>query len=99
MNEQGSPRADAADGPGRNSSEVHRLRYRRFRNHLIPRTGLGRRLASLFLGLFLLTQWPALPLVNRIEPTVLGFPFLFVYLLVVYVALIVTLVTAAYFEF
>jgi hypothetical protein len=43
----------------------------------------------LFLGLLALAQPPVVHTwANRIEPWVLGFPFLYGYLLVVYVALI-----------
>ena len=52
---------------------------------------------ALFVGLMALAQPPVVtsPLVNRIEPTVLGLPFLYVYLLAVYSALIAVLVWAA----
>ncbi len=48
-----------------------------------------------FVALFALTQPPIVYWVaNRIEPLVLGLPFLYAYLLVVYVLLIAVLVWA-----
>ena len=49
-------------------------------------------------GLLLLlafAEWPLLPWANRIEPTFLGFPFIFAYLGVIYVAKIAVLIYAA----
>lgn len=66
--------------------------------HGWPRSRAGRILLYLFVGLMALTQWPALTMANRIEPTIGGMPFLFVYLLVLYAALIGVLVTAAWWE-
>jgi hypothetical protein len=49
----------------------------------------------LFLGLFALVEPPFVDgMANRIEPWLLGFPFLYTYLLVVYSALICVLVWA-----
>ena len=48
-----------------------------------------------YLLLLAFAEWPFMPLANRIEPTFLGFPFLFSYLAVIYVAKIVLLVYAA----
>jgi hypothetical protein len=49
----------------------------------------------LFLGLFALAEPPFVhSLANRTEPWLLGFPFLYTYLLVVYVALIGVLLWA-----
>lgn len=73
-------------------------RYRDFPSHLWPRTTRGRVIAVLFLGLLALAEWPLLPLANRIDPPLLGMPFLFGYLLLVYVAIIVVLVAAAWLE-
>ena len=65
-----------------------RSRYR-------PRTGRGWRAVLSFLGLFALTQPPLVfVLGNRIKPWVLGLSFLYVYLLVLYVAMIGVLVWA-----
>ena len=61
----------------------------RFRSHYLPRTRAGRLLAALFLGLFAFTQPPLVYWIgNRVEPWIGGLPFLYVYLLVVYVLLI-----------
>ncbi len=68
---------------------------RRARSHYIPRTRDGRIAVSAFLVLFAFTQPPLVYLLaNRIEPRVAGLPFLYVYLLVLYVALIGVLVWA-----
>lgn len=49
----------------------------------------------LFLSLFALTQPPFVyTLANRVEPWVLGLPFLYAYLLVIYFALIGVLIWA-----
>lgn len=65
------------------------------RSHWWPRTRDGRRATIAFLLLFLLAQPPAVYLLaNRIEPRILGMPFLYVYLLVLYCALIGTLLWA-----
>jgi len=49
----------------------------------------------LFLGLFALVEPPFVhSLANRVEPWVLGFPFLYTYLLVLYSALICVLIWA-----
>jgi hypothetical protein len=69
--------------------------YPRFRNHFVPRTRAGRRVVGLFVSLFLLAEPPIVFLLkNRIEPFVLGLPFLYFYLLVVYFLLIGTLLLA-----
>lgn len=60
----------------------------RRRSHLFPRTRKGRRAVGAFLAVFLLAQPPVLWLLaNRIEPWVLGLPFLYAWLLGVYVIL------------
>jgi hypothetical protein len=65
------------------------------RSHYLPRTRAGWTAVGLFLLLFALTQPPLVFLIaNRIEPRVGGLPFLYVYLLVVYVALIGVLIAA-----
>jgi hypothetical protein len=49
----------------------------------------------LFLGLFALVEPPFVhSFANRVEPWVLGFPFLYTYLLVLYGALIAVLIWA-----
>jgi hypothetical protein len=66
-----------------------------YRSHYLPRTHAGRMATIAF---FLLLAFAEPPLVfilaNRIEPRLLGMPFLYVYLLAVYTALIVVLVWA-----
>jgi hypothetical protein len=66
-----------------------------FRSHLLPRTRDGWVAVLLFLGLFALVEPPFVHgVANRIDPWLLGFPFLYTYLLVIYVALIGVLVWA-----
>ncbi|WP_419162523.1 hypothetical protein [Candidatus Palauibacter sp.] len=61
----------------------------RFRSHYLPRTPAGRLILALFLGLFAFTQPPLVFWIgNRIEPWLGGLPFLYVYLLVLYILLI-----------
>lgn len=65
------------------------------RSHFIPRTRDGRIAVIAFLGLFAFTQPPLVYWIgNRIEPRLAGLPFLYVYLLVLYVALIGVLLWA-----
>jgi len=67
------------------------------RSHLVPRTTSGRVALLAFLALFALAQPPVVHgVVNRTEPWILGLPFLFVYLLVVYTALIGVLTWTAW---
>ncbi len=62
------------------------------RSHFLPRTRDGWVAVILFLALFALAEPPVVhSLVNRVEPWVLGVPFLYAYLFVVYSALIVVL--------
>jgi hypothetical protein len=64
-------------------------------SHWIPRTRDGRVAVVGFIALFLLALPPVThTLLNRVEPSLSGVPFLFVALLVVYVALIGVLVWA-----
>ena len=64
-------------------------------SHWWPRTRAGRGAALAFIGTLLLAQPPIVfGFGNRIEPLVGGFPFLYVYLLVVYVAMIGVLIWA-----
>jgi hypothetical protein len=65
------------------------------RSHLTPRTRAGRIGVVAFLVLAALAQPPIVHgLADRIEPTILGLPFLYAYLLVVYCAQIGVLVWA-----
>jgi hypothetical protein len=67
----------------------------RFRSHYIPRTRAGWTAVIAFLGLFAFTQPPLVFLIgNRIEPVIFGMPFLYVYLLVIYFAMIGVLIWA-----
>jgi hypothetical protein len=62
---------------------------------LQQRTGSRRTLVVLFLVLFAFAQPPLVYLLaNRIEPRILGIPFLYVYLLVIYAGLIGVLLGA-----
>jgi hypothetical protein len=62
---------------------------------LQQRTGSRRTLVVLFLVLFAFAQPPLVYLLaNRIEPRILGIPFLYVYLLVIYAGLIGVLLQA-----
>lgn len=66
-----------------------------FRSHLRPRTREGWVAVLLFLGLFALVEPPFVnTIANRIEPWLLGFPFLYTYLLALYGILIGVLVWA-----
>ena len=80
-----------ADDPVERSAQTP---YPRYRSHFLPRTRDGWIAVTLFCGLFALTQPPLLHLANRITPWVLGLPFLYGYLLVVYCALIGVLLWA-----
>jgi hypothetical protein len=62
------------------------------RSHLWPRTRAGRVATLLFVALMALAQWPfVFRFADRIEPWILGVPFLYAYLFFVYVALIAVL--------
>ncbi len=62
-------------------------------SHYRPRTRAGWIGAILFLVLFALAEPPLVyVLANRVQPWILGVPFLYAYLLVVYFALIGVLV-------
>lgn len=66
-----------------------------FRSHLLPRTRDGWVAVLLFLGLFALVEPPFVHgVANRIEPWLLGFPFLYTYLLLIYTVLIGVLIWA-----
>ena len=63
--------------------------YPSYRSHYLPRSRVGWIVLVLFVALMALAQPPIVYLVaNRVEPWVLGLPFLYAYLLVVYCALI-----------
>jgi hypothetical protein len=65
------------------------------RSHYLPRTPQGRVAVVLFLVLFALVEPPVVhTLANRVEPWILGVPFLYAYLLVLYSLLIAVLIWA-----
>jgi len=67
----------------------------KYRSHLIPRTRDGWIAVVAFLGLLALAMPPVTHrLINRVEPVVLGLPFLYAWLLGVYLALIGVLIWA-----
>ncbi|MCK5652931.1 MAG: hypothetical protein KAJ42_16195 [Gemmatimonadetes bacterium] len=69
--------------------------YPSHRSHYLPRSRAGWIALVLFIALMALAQPPIVYLVaNRVEPWVLGLPFLYTYLLVVYCALIGVLLWA-----
>ena len=62
------------------------------RSHYIPRTRAGRIAAVLLIACMVLAQPPVVHgLVNRIEPRILGMPFLFAWLLGIYIVTIAVL--------
>ncbi len=68
----------------------------RLLSRYVPRTRAGRTAAVVFVLLFALTQPPITHVVvNRITPWILGMPFLYAWLLAIYLALIGVLVHAA----
>jgi hypothetical protein len=59
------------------------------RSHWWPRTRDGRTALFLFVALSVLAQWPFVHvLANRIEPRIIGLPFLYAYLLLIYIAML-----------
>jgi hypothetical protein len=69
--------------------------YPAYRSHYRPRTRQGWIAVLTFLGLFAFTQPPFVnTLANRITPWFFGLPFLYVYLLFIYIALIAVLIWA-----
>ena len=63
------------------------------RSHYLPRTRAGWIATTLLLACMVLSQPPVVHgLANRIEPWFLGMPFLFTYLLGVYVVMIAILI-------
>ena len=80
------PDLPQSNGPTDNRQ---RQEYPAYRNHFVPRTRAGRWAVILFLSLFALTQPPILHLfANRIQPWLFGLPFLYAYLLILYLLLI-----------
>ena len=66
-----------------------------FKSHYRPRTRAGWIAVFAFLGLFLFIQPPLVFwIANRSDPWVLGLPFFYVYMLVLYCALIGVLLWA-----
>jgi len=65
-----------------------------FKFHFIPRSRKGKIVTVVILGIYLLLQWPALQLANRIEPFILGMPFLYFYLLLGYLLIIGAMIYA-----
>ena len=65
---------------------------RGYRSHFVPRTRAGWGALVAFLVLFALTQPPIVHgVADRIDPWILGLPFLYAWLLAVYAALILVL--------
>jgi uncharacterized membrane protein len=65
------------------------------RSHFLPRTRDGWIATIAFVVLFLLAMPPSTHvLLNRVEPWILGMPFIYTVLLAIYVALIGVLVWA-----
>lgn len=72
-----------------------KIDYPKYRSHYLPRTRNGWVALLGFLFLFALAQPPVVHvLANRIEPFILGVPFLYAYLSIVYVAMIGVLLWA-----
>lgn len=66
-----------------------------YRSHLVPRTRDGWIATVAFLALLALAMPPVTHVfLNRLEPVILGMPFLYAFLLVVYFALVGVLVWA-----
>lgn len=61
----------------------------------VPGISSRRFRVVLFLALFVLTQWPFAQWASNVDLPVWGIPFLALYLLAVYVALIGVLISAA----
>ncbi|MGH7574537.1 MAG: hypothetical protein ACREM1_05320 [Longimicrobiales bacterium] len=65
------------------------------RTHWWPRSRDGRIATAAFVALLLLAEPPAVYLLaNRITPRIAGVPFLFVYLLIIYAAMIAVMLWA-----
>ncbi len=77
------------------SEGPEREEYPIYPSHFRPRSRVGWAVLLCFLALFAMTQPPAVhSLANRVEPWILGLPFLYAYLLGLYVLLIGVLVWA-----
>ena len=71
--------------------------YPKYKSHLIPRTRDGWIAVVAFLLLLGVAMPPVThTLLNRVEPVILGMPFLYVVLTAIYFALIGVLVWAAW---
>jgi hypothetical protein len=71
--------------------------YPRYGSHFIPRSTGGRLALGAFLVLLLLAEPPIVfAVANRIQPLLVGLPFLFAYLLLIYAAMIAVLILAAW---
>ncbi len=57
-------------------------------SHYRPRSARGRFFLVYFVVMFALTQWPFIAWANRIYPLVLGLPFFYAYLCIVYAAIL-----------
>ncbi len=69
--------------------------YRPPRSHFLPRTRDGRTATLLFVVLFVFAMPPMThTALNRADPWILGLPFFYVALLVVYTAMVLVLVWA-----
>jgi len=69
--------------------------YPRFGSHYLPRTRTGRITVIAFLVLMALAEPPIVfAFANRVEPWLLGMPFLYAWLLFVYIGLIAVLIVA-----
>lgn len=67
--------------------------YPKYRSHLIPRTRDGWISVVAFLGLLALAMPPfTYVFLNRVNPVILGLPFLYAALLGIYIALIGVLI-------
>lgn len=67
--------------------------YPRYRSHLVPRTRDGWIATLAFLAVLALAMPPVTHVVlNRLEPVILGLPFLYAFLLAVYFLLVAVLV-------
>lgn len=86
--------AGGGAGPG-GSAQAGRSDASDRPSHYRPRTREGRIAVALFVVLMALAQPPVVhALADRTEPWILGLPFLYVWLLAVYSALIVVLIWA-----
>ncbi len=66
---------------------------RPIRSHWVPRTATGRIVLAIFLALFALAQPPVVHgFADRVEPWILGMPFLYAWLLGCYLLLIAVMI-------